>query len=201
MRYGMVIDLERCIGCQACTVACKEENRTAPRVFWNRLYDVEVGTYPNVKRVFLPRPCMHCAEAPCVAACPTGATYRRDDGLVLVNAERCVGCKACMVACPYGARYFYEGGATYFPGGSYPEPHLPHQIHQSGTVEKCTYCVHRLDEGFEPACVVACPTRARVFGDLEDAQSEVSRLLRERNAFRIFPEMGTDPSTWYLSRR
>ncbi|MDY7078786.1 MAG: 4Fe-4S dicluster domain-containing protein [Chloroflexota bacterium] len=201
MRYGMVIDLERCIGCQACTVACKEENRTAPGVFWNRLYDVETGIYPSVRRIFLPRPCMHCADAPCLDVCPTGATYRRDDGLVLVDAEKCVGCKACVAACPYGARYFYEDGEGYFPKGTYPEPQLPHQVHHSGVVEKCTYCTHRLDEGLEPACIVACPTKARIFGDLDDPQDEVVMLIRERGSFQVFPEMGTDPSTWYLSRR
>lgn len=201
MRYGMVIDLERCIGCQACTVACKEENRTGPGVFWNRLYDVETGTYPNVRRVFLPKPCMHCANAPCVDACPTGATYRRQDGLVLVDAEKCVGCKACIAACPFGARYYYADGDSYFPKGAYPEPQLAHQVHRQGVVEKCTYCVHRLDAGLDPACVVACPTKARIMGDLDDPHGEVARLIRERGAFQLFPEMGLDSSTWYLSRR
>lgn len=201
-RYAMVIDLTRCVGCQTCTIKCKQENHTAPGVMWHRLYDYEVGSYPGVRRVFLPRPCMHCANAPCLKVCPTGATYRRPDGLVLVDYDRCIGCKYCVTACPYEARCYNEGNAGYFPEeGLTPFEELGKEMHQPGVVEKCTFCVHRIDQGRPPACVEVCPTKARAFGDLDDPASEVNVLLRSHTAFQLSPELGTKPSVWYLNRR
>ena len=114
MRYGMVIDLKKCVGCMACTVACKAENQTRPGIFWNIVKDQEFGEYPMVTRVFLPTPCMHCKEAPCVKVCPTGASHQREDGIVIIDDDKCIGCKYCIEACPYGARYFNGDPSGYF---------------------------------------------------------------------------------------
>lgn len=199
-RWGMVIDLARCIGCNACTIACKIEHGTPPDVYFTRVYTEETGTYPNVRTTYVPAMCNHCAETPCVAVCPTRATYKRPDGIVLVDHDKCIGCRYCMMACPYGNRFFIRRGSL--DGGYYGEPtpfeKLKWASFTEGTVAKCTFCAHRVDEGLEPACVVTCPTEARVFGDLEDPESKVSRLIRERNGKQPLPEAGTNPSVYYL---
>ncbi len=198
-RYGMVIDLDRCIGCHACTAACRQENATPPGVRWTRVMQVDEGSYPNVRRSFIPRGCMHCAEPPCVDVCPTGASYKRPDGLVLVDQSRCIGCKSCSMACPYEARHFLEAPQTYFPGQVTPfEQARPAEEHPKGTVEKCTFCAHRLEEGLQPACIDTCPAMARYFGDLEDSSSEVYRLAHDPRAVEPSPEWGTKPSVYYL---
>src|SRR5450759_2956107 len=115
MRYGMAIDLKKCVGCMACTTACKAENQTRPGIFWNIVRDREFGEYPTLTRVFLPTPCMHCGNPPCVKVCPSGASHRREeDGIVLIDYEKCVGCRYCVEACPYGARYFNGDADGYF---------------------------------------------------------------------------------------
>jgi len=214
-RYGMVIDLKRCIGCQACTVACKAENFVPPGIKWNRVLDYTTGKYPNVSRHFLPMPCMHCVNAPCVQVCPTGASYKRADGIVLTDYDKCMGCRYCDIACPYDRRYFYEEKVSYFPPGFIPPEEFKSDLlgvkaHQVGTVQKCTFCVHRIDAGIQkglmpgvdweasPACVNACPTGARIFGDLDDPDSEVSRLIVSRRGYQLLPELGTEPSVYYL---
>ena len=198
-RYGMVIDLDRCVGCHSCTVACRQENATPPGIRWTAVVQVDEGEYPHVRRSFIPRGCMHCASPPCVDVCPSGASYKRADGVVLVDQSCCIGCKACMVACPYGARHYVDRPAVYFPGGVTPfEQIRPPDQHSEGTVGKCTFCAHRLDAGLQPACINTCPTKARYFGDLEDPTSEVYRLSRDPRASQPSPEWGTDPSVYYL---
>lgn len=213
-RWGMVIDLQRCIGCWACTIACKQEHFLPPGVLWNRVLIGESGKYPAVRKEMYPVLCNHCREAACVQACPTGATYHREDGLVLVDYNKCMGCRYCVIACPYQQRTFYaDDKKEYFPGqGLTPFEELGRKLYplQKGTVVKCTFCVERIDEGQRrglkpgidreatPACVNACPTKARVFGDLDDPWSEISTLIKEKRGSQFHPEFGTDPSVYYL---
>ncbi len=199
MRYGMVIDLKRCIGCYGCQLICKAENATPPGVVWGRVVKRESGTFPNVKRVNLPLLCMHCKEPECEKACPTGATTKREDGIVCVDQTKCVGCRYCMMACPYGAR-FYHGQERYYFGSQGPTPfeEWGYQRHQIRTVSKCEFCRVRLAQGLEPACVANCMAKARTFGDLDDPYSEVSRLIGERGGKQLLAELGTDPSVFYL---
>jgi Fe-S-cluster-containing dehydrogenase component len=224
-RWGMVIDLDKCVGCQACTIACKEENniphgspqeqRQRREIYWNKVIAVSEGEYPTARVEVISMPCMHCDDAPCTIVCPAKATYRRDDGIVMQNFRRCIGCKYCMIACPYGVRNFnYKEPVE----EEYQRPDLPpdrdsrgpwpfpHRVH--GVVEKCTFCFHRIDQGLRegkiigtdvvPACVEACPTKARTFGDLDDPDSEVSRLLASRGGFRLREEFSTHPKVFYL---
>ncbi len=199
-RWGMVIDLARCVGCYACTMACKVENGTPPGVWYAPVYEKEIGTYPSVKRMFLPTLCNHCKDAPCMKACPTRAIQKREDGVVLVDQEKCCGSRACVAACPYGALTFVEEVKGEFGEELTPFEHaLYKQNHAAGTVQKCTFCSHRIDQGiYEPACVQTCPTNCRIFGDLDDPYSKVSKLIRERNGTQPRSEAGTDPSVFYL---
>ena len=197
-RYGMVIDLNKCIGCLSCVVACKAENSTAPGIFWSSVRDMEFGKYPLVSRVFVPVLCMHCTDAPCIEVCPTGASYKRDDGSVMIDHDKCVGCKYCIEACPYGARYFNRSATGYFGAELTPNEEIGFQGHNLGVVEKCTLCSHRLAEGKQPACVQVCVGSARYFGDLDDPDSEVSRLIALKNGYQLRKELGTNPSVYYL---
>lgn len=211
MRWGMVIDLVRCVGCQTCTIACKQENALPVGVVWRFVADCEVGQYPDVRRVFLPMQCMHCSAPPCVPVCPTGASQQRADGIVWVDYNKCVGCGYCAVACPYRARHLIHEASWYFPGGPTPAEHALAQPERCGVMTKCTFCVHRVDEGLAkglkpgvdaeatPMCAVACIANAITFGDLDDPESQVSRLIKERGAVRLMPELGTDPSVYYLT--
>ncbi len=195
----MAIDLKRCVGCNSCALACKSENGTPPGVFWLQVLEDEVGRFPNVTREFFPTRCMHCASPPCVPVCPTGATYKRaKDGLVLQNYEACIGCGACVIACPYQARTISDGPQYYYPEG--PTPHEANHPRKppAGVAQKCTFCVHRLDQGLEPACVQTCPARAITIGDLDDPNSELSRLIRDRHGVQPRADLGTDPSLYYL---
>jgi tetrathionate reductase subunit B len=176
-RYGMVIDLRRCFGCHACSIACKAEQDVPLGRFKCWVNVSERGNYPNVRRDFLPVLCNHCDNPPCVSVCPSGATYQREDGIVMQDDEVCIGCKYCIQACPYGVRY------------SDPD---------KKSAEKCDFCVHRLDQGVLPACVNTCNARARVFGDLNDPDSAVSRLLASTPVQSLRPAMGTDPRVFYI---
>mgnify|MGYP000111295073 FL=1 len=215
-RWGMVIDVKRCIACWSCAISCKEEHFLPPNVFWNRLIISENGKYPSSRKLIYPVLCNHCDEPSCVEACPTGATYQREDGIVLVDYDKCVGCRACLVSCPYQQRTFYDKQteeSEYFPGqGKTPFEELGEKIYpfQKGTVIKCNFCVERIDEGLQkglkpgededatPACVNACPVRARVFGDLDDPNSDVAQLIKVYNGKQLRPEFGTEPAVYYI---
>ncbi len=188
--YGMVIDLTKCIGCRACAVACKAENGVRLGGFRSWVSDEESGAFPDVKRRFLPRLCNHCERALCVKVCPTGASHRRKDGIVDIDKTKCIGCRHCMGACPYSARYF---NPAHNPEDEKLFPACTH-----GTVDKCTFCHHRVDQGVVPACVNTCPARARVFGDMHDPESEVARLYAREAITILLPEFGTKPSVFYV---
>jgi Fe-S-cluster-containing dehydrogenase component len=202
MKLGLVIDLDTCVGCNACAVACKQWNTsgtTGPLtdfepygkdptgVWFNRIRNYEVGDYPESKTVHFPMSCMHCDDAACVTVCPTGASYKREeDGIVLVDQDKCMGCNYCAWACPYGARELDR---------------------EDGVMKKCTLCVDRIyDESLpederQPACVMTCPSHSRYFGDFDDPNSEVSRISRERNGEQLMPELGYEPVNKYLRPR
>lgn len=195
----MAIDLKRCVGCYGCQLSCKAEHGTPPGVLFARLVKREFGTFPTTRLVFLPLLCFHCAEAPCVEVCPTGASHYREGGIVDIDGDACVGCRACMQACPYGARYYNEEARSYFAGqGPTPYEVARDSRERHGVVMKCNFCIERVQAGLEPACVANCPARARTFGDLDDPLSEVSQLIRLRGGDQLQPELGTNPSVYYL---
>jgi len=216
----MVIDVGRCIGCWTCTVACKSLHDEPIGIWWNKIMqsgsntDSAVGTYPNLQHVFVPLSCQHCENSPCVAVCPVGATYKRkSDGLVLIDFDRCIGCRYCMTACPYGARSFNWKVPDQAPSGypiGYQQNHYDPDptsgknrlvytpVRPKGVVEKCTFCVERIDSNQVPICVEVCPARARIFGDLNDPNSEVSQMILNSAAYTLNPELGTEPSVYYI---
>lgn len=204
-RLGFVIDTRRCVGCHTCAVACKGENNLPENVWWNRILtdggdnpDSPAGVYPNLTMSNLTVNCQHCQNPACVKVCPVGATYKeKDTGVVRQDYDKCIGCRMCMAACPYtGVRSFNWEEPRYaydFQAGDIDAP-----LHQKHVVEKCTMCWHRLAKGLQPACVEQCPGRARHWGDLDDPDSEVSRLIREREYKQLLPDEGTKPSVYYL---
>ncbi len=206
VRWGLAVDLRGCVGCQTCTMACKLDNATPPKVMWRNVRDIEVGTYPAVTRFFLPVQCMHCANPPCMEVCPTKATWRREDGVVQIDYKKCMGCGFCVLACPYDARWLVKEQTGYFEGSS----PVPRSSRPLGVATKCDLCVDRIDLGMgdgkkpgaspdsTPVCVNSCPAKALVFGDLEDPDSELSTIVRARNATQLRPEMGTNPSVFYV---
>lgn len=184
-KYGMVLDVSRCVGCQTCVVACQQEHNTRPGVAWNRVDAVELGTaWPEVDRLYLPHGCMHCEDAPCVAVCPAQATTQRGDGIVVVDYDVCIGCGACVDACPFGARTVNTADARFF-GASEPAPYEAYGVQRVNCAEKCTFCAERVDAGLEPRCVDACFFGARIFGDLEDPESSVSTAIANGGAEQI----------------
>ena len=184
-RYGMVIDLRKCIGCMSCMVACKAEFGTPMGVWRTWVKAADKGSYPNTKRIFMPRMCNHCDYPVCVRNCPTQATYKHKDGFVLQRYNRCIGCRTCMVACPYNARHLIPAKRT--------DEKLPKLV-----VDKCTFCIHRVKKGQSPACVQACVSGARVFGDMNDPKSEVAKLAAKETLTVLRPELGTSPSVSYI---
>lgn len=203
-RMSMLIDLTRCIGCDACTMACKQENGTPMDVFFARVLNVEVGKYPAVKRVYIPVLCNHCEDAPCLKACPNKAIVKRQDGIVLVDQDRCKGTGACVSACPYGNIILSQHDKWYLNEDEPYERDVVRPRLKQAVARKCTYCAHRVDEGLDPACVVACPTTARIFGDLDDPDSKISTYIENqkeetgRTPFHLVPEAGTKPAGCYL---
>lgn len=199
-RLGMAIDLRRCVGCYSCVIACKAANYTPPGVLWARVLKREIGeVYPG-QRFTLPVLCMQCADPPCVRVCPTGAAEKRtEDGIVTIDSDACIGCRYCMLACPYGSRYFLADRSYYYEDPT-PYERFGYREHPVGVVSKCDFCLGsgRLDKGLDPACVVACPTRARTFGDLHDPYGALVKLIRARTGYQLRPELGTDPSVYYL---
>jgi len=214
-RWGMVIDLKRCIGCYSCVIICKQDHFLPPDMFWNRLVIGETGEYPQVTKHVYPVLCNHCKEAPCVKGCPSGAMIKRDDGIVAVDSDKCVGCTYCVIACPYQQPVFHaSNSAAYFAGQGLTELEvIGKELYpiQPGTVVKCNFCAERIDEGLciglkpgadrvaTPSCVNNCPAKARIFGDLDDPNSRISVLVRQRKGFQLHPEFGTDPSVYYIS--
>ena len=225
-RWGMVIDLDKCFACQSCTAACRMENNTpvagkdqtdmGRAILWNEVLPFIEGEYPNVHATMLPRPCMHCDNPPCTKVCPVKATYKNDEGIVVVDYTRCIGCRMCTVACPYAVRYFN----WYAP--EWPEELKAHlnpdaevQPRPKGVVEKCTFCIQRVRKAREkaeaegrtfnatdytPACVQTCTGHARYFGDLDDPDSLVSKLAHSPRAYRLLEELGTEPKVYYLKQ-
>ncbi|MCK4978034.1 MAG: 4Fe-4S dicluster domain-containing protein [Anaerolineales bacterium] len=237
-RYGMVIDLSRCTGCRSCMVACKVENNTAQGNFWMYAFRFEEGEFPNTRVWFMPRPCMHCQNAACVKVCPVGARYKREDGLTATDWERCIGCRYCEVACPYGVNYFNwkdpnksnyldwdDPDVVAITGGGLPydNPDLEEAYgdenrriagggHDKGVMEKCTFCVHRVEQGqidaknegrdledgdIVVACQQACPTDAISFGNINDPNSEVSKVKAQNRDYALLGELNLQPRTSY----
>jgi len=206
--WGMAIDLQKCVGCDSCTVACKAENRTPPGVSYNVVMEEEHGEFPEVTRTNVPRPCMQCENPPCVQVCPVSATYKMDNGVVNVDYDRCIGCRYCMIACPYGARYFdfgenyddevVEAGEVTSPEYGVDRGDREDGESPIGNVRKCSFCTHRLERGEEPACVETCVGDARNMGDLDAEDSEVAEMADSSRAFQLKEDEGTDPNVYYL---
>jgi phenylacetyl-CoA:acceptor oxidoreductase subunit 1 len=210
-RWGMTIDVNRCVGCQTCTIACKDWNSTMPDVQWRRVIDVENGTFPDVERLFLVTGCQHCEEPPCVPVCPTGATRQREDGLVTMDYNQCIGCGYCAVACPYQARTIAHEQEYYY-GDDLPTIQEKRAYDQDrvGVAQKCTFCIDKVDSGLAmgltpgvdpdatPACAASCITQAIRFGDFNDPSSVVSELTAAQPHFQMHEDLGTNPQIKYL---
>lgn len=209
-RYVMIADLRRCVGCQTCTAACKETNGTPPGVQWRRVLDLEAGEYPEVSRVFLPTGCQHCDEPPCMEVCPSTATRKRADGIVTIDYDICIGCGYCAISCPYEARYKVDHADFAFGRNALASEQARFDPAKIGVATKCTFCVDRIDAGIArgkvpgvdpeatPACANACLSGALRFGDIEDPDSAVSKLVAENQWFRMHEDEGTGPGFYYL---
>ena len=222
-RWGMVIDLDKCVGCGTCMAACREENNVPTAdaemaaegrsIFWMDMLTITEGEFPNIKKRILPRPCFHCENPPCTKVCPVRATYLNEDGLVAQIYSRCIGCRYCVNGCPYNAKYFNWNPPRFSPGEKKRlNPDV--SLRTKGIVEKCTFCAHRLVHARERAaaenrellegeytiaCQDACPSHAIAFGDLDNPYSEVSQLSHSVRAFTLLEDLGTKPKVFYLT--
>jgi Fe-S-cluster-containing dehydrogenase component len=176
MRYAMALDTKRCVGCSDCVVACQTENDVPLGYCRDWIVEETSGIYPEISLEIRSERCNQCDNSPCVRCCPTGASHYSDGGIVLVTADKCTGCKACIASCPYDARY----------------------VHPDGYIDKCTFCIHRVRNDRDPACVSVCPTHAMIFGDLDDPASHISMVLKSRTHKALIPEAGTSPRVYYL---
>ena len=204
-RYAMAIDTKRCVGCNACSMACKMTNNLPDGTWWTRVLteggdevDTPAGIFPEVSMRYVTVSCQHCDNPACVKVCPVGATYKDPEtGVVRQDYDKCIGCRMCMSACPYtGVRSFNWEEPKHVVGHALGDADVP--AHQKHVVEKCTMCWHRLAKGLQPACVEVCPARVRYFGDLNDPDSEISQLIREREYKQLLSSEGTNPSVYYL---
>jgi len=218
--WNMVIDLRKCVGCDACSVSCAAENKLPPGVIYRPVIQQEVGTYPNVGHQTLPRPCMQCEEPPCVPVCPVEATWRRPDGIIVIDYDQCIGCRYCINACPYNARTFDFGLEYVDDAADAPqsllgkakamryetEPSFEYakswaregEESPIGNARKCHFCIPRIEKGLLPECVTTCIGRATYFGDGSDPESLVAELIALPNAFRLKEEAGTRPRVYYI---
>lgn len=209
-RWVMVIDLRKCIGCHACTIGCIAENKLPPGVVYRPVIEEEIGEYPNVRSRFIPRPCMQCDDPPCTPVCPVNATYKRPDGIVEIDYNKCIGCRYCITACPYNARTAdfgenytdntpelqeYEKIPNFEYGKRWDRTKEGSPV---GNARKCHFCLHRLNVGMLPMCVTTCVGRATYFGDANDPNSLVSELIAQPNVMRLKEELGTKPKVYYL---
>lgn len=219
-KWNMVIDLRKCVACNACSVSCVAENKLPPGVIYRPVIKEEIGTYPNVSLVSTPRPCMHCDVPPCTEVCPVEATWKRDDGIVIVDYDQCIGCRYCLNACPYSARTFdfgfnytdnatdnsanligKEKGVSYSKEASFEygkEWKREREESPEGNARKCHFCIQRIENGMLPQCVVTCIGRATYFGDGSDTKSLVAELIALPNAFKLKEHLGTSPSVYYI---
>ncbi|WP_199221539.1 4Fe-4S dicluster domain-containing protein [Desulfonatronum sp. SC1] len=221
IKWSMVIDLAKCVGCHACTLACVAENKLPPGVVYRPVLEEEIGTYPNVRRRFVPRPCLQCQNPPCVKVCPVSATYKDAQGITIMKYNRCIGCRYCLVACPYAARTsdfgeWYTNNTPDQPGNllgktacaeayeRHPAPEYGEELPQRkwrspiGNARKCHFCKHRLDKGMLPACVTTCIGRSTFFGNRNDPDSLIAELLASPRVFVLKPELSTKPALYYL---
>lgn len=218
-KWSMVIDLRKCVGCHSCTVSCAAENKLPPGVVYRPVLEEEIGEYPNVGERYIPRPCMQCEEPSCTEVCPVDATWKREDGIIEIDYEQCIGCRYCITACPYSARtfdlgkYYAENAAD---ADSYLGKTVAEQFEQTpahdygklwpreegespvGNARKCHFCIHRVEEGLLPQCVVSCIGRATYFGDANDKDSLIAELIAQPNVMHLKEEMGTKPNVHYL---
>ncbi|MBC8439412.1 MAG: 4Fe-4S dicluster domain-containing protein [Deltaproteobacteria bacterium] len=223
-RYAMVIDLQRCVGCSACSISCRSENNVPDGIYWSNKITETSGTFPNVRYHYIPTLCNHCENAPCVRGCPTGAMHKLENGITMHNPKKCIGCKYCEFNCPYGVIYFnwtyphksWKNNEKVLEGTASPKEEvakvggktIPYYnperedtlagIRPKGVVEKCTFCDHLVKRGKLPRCVDACPADARIFGDMNDPNSKVRQLLGKFRPFRLREQLGTDPHVYYI---
>ncbi|MDD2383594.1 MAG: 4Fe-4S dicluster domain-containing protein [Sulfurospirillaceae bacterium] len=225
-KYGMIIDLHRCVGCGACNLACKSENNTPVGIDWASHKIETYGVFPKVTYTHTPTLCNHCEDAPCVRVCPTHAMHKTEEGFVVHDPSICIGCKSCMLADPYGVIHFNTKDAfiefatdtsSEVKDGTFSKKELSDKskapfpnfnaergaggyeaIRRAGAVEKCTFCNHRVAKGLAPACVVACPADARIFGDMNDPKSQITKVLKENKPTVLLPEKGTNPKVFYI---